>query len=414
MNALCQDQQMNINWVREQFPVFDSPSHMVFMDNAGGSQTVGHAIHAITEYLTHYDVQLGASYATSAAASTQLARATDHIRTYLNARHPEEVIVGPSSTALVRVLSLCLSQGWQAGDEVIITDVDHEANRAAWLALEQHGLVIKTWHIRVDSGQLATDDLLELLNERTRLVCFTHVSNILGTINPVKDWTRLIHERGAHVCVDGVAYAPHRLIDVQDWDVDFYFFSTYKTFGPHQAVMYGKRALLEALPGFNHDFITTSPYKFQPGNVNYELCYAMGAVVQYLCDLGAEQPHAPINRVNLQSAYAQIAAHEARLLRPLVEFLQKKPQVRIIGEPVSDPDRRVATLSFVHEHTNSQSIVEAVDPHQIGIRFGDFYAVKLIDHLGLRDQQGVVRVSLAHYNTEGEVSYLVDVLDNEL
>lgn len=384
------------------------------MDNAGGSQTVGHAMRAITDYLTHYDVQLGASYATSVSASTQLAQATDHIRTYLNAAHTEEVIVGPSSTALVRILSLCLSQDWLAGDEVIITDVDHEANRAAWLALQQQGVVIKTWHIRPDTLQLDSEDLLELMTERTRLVCFTQVSNILGSINPVKDWTRLIHEHGAQVCVDGVAYAPHRLIDVQDWDVDYYFFSTYKTFGPHQAVLYGKRALLEALPGFNHDFITTSPYKFQPGNVNYELCYAMGAVVQYLCDLGAGQTEAAINRGHLQTAYAQIAAHEARLLEPLVGLLQQNPDVRIIGEPVSDPDRRVATLSFVHQHKDSKSIVEAVDPHQIGIRFGDFYAVKLIDHLGLRDQQGVVRVSLAHYNTEGEVSYLVDVLDNEL
>ena len=405
---------MNINWVREQFPVFASQPEMVFMDNAGGSQTVGHAIRAITAYLTHYDVQLGASYATSAAASTQLAQATDHIRTFLNARHSEEVIVGPSSTALVRILSLCLSQGWQAGDEVIITDVDHEANRAAWLALERQGVVIKTWHIRPDTLQLDSGDLLELMTERTRLVCFTQVSNILGTINPVKDWTQLIHEHGAQVCVDGVAYAPHRLIDVQDWDVDYYFFSTYKTFGPHQGVMYGKRALLEALPGFNHDFITTSPYKFQPGNVNYELCYAMGAVVQYLCELGAGQAETAINRTHLQAAFAHIADHEARLLEPLVDVLIQNPHVRIIGEAVSDPERRVATLSFVHEGKDSQSIVEAVDPHRIGIRFGDFYAVKLIDHLGLRDQQGVVRVSLAHYNTEAEVAQLIEVLNQEL
>ncbi|MFC3192812.1 cysteine desulfurase-like protein [Marinicella sediminis] len=405
---------MNIEWVREQFPVFNSNTKMVFMDNAGGSQTVGHAIHAITDYLTHYDVQLGASYATSAAAAAQLARATDHIQTYLNAEQNEEVVMGPSSTALIRILSLCLAETWQVGDEVIITDVDHEANRAAWLELKKKGIVIKTWRIRPDTLSLETDDLLELMTAKTRLVCFTHVSNILGTINPVKDWTRLIHEHGAHVCVDGVAYAPHRLIDVQDWDVDFYFFSTYKTFGPHQAVLYGKFDLLNGLPGFNHGFITTVPYKFQPGNVNYELCYAMGAVVQYLSELGAGSAHATVSRDHLQAAYTQIADHEARLLEPLVDVLQHNPQVRIIGEPASDPERRVATLSFVHEHKDSQSIVKAVDPHRIGIRFGDFYAVKLIDHLGLRNQQGVVRVSLAHYNTEAEVSQLIKVLQDSL
>ncbi len=384
---------------------------MVFMDNAGGSQTVGLAIDAITEYLTHYDVQLGASYATSEKASEKLNQATQNIQTYLNAAHLEEVIVGPSSTALVRILSLCLAQQWQAGDEVIITDVDHEANRAAWLELQKQGIVIRQWRINPGTLELKTNELLALMSKNTKLVCFTHVSNILGSINPIKQWTELVHEQGAIVCVDGVAYAPHRLLDVQDWDVDFYFFSTYKTFGPHQAVLYGKRYILESLPSFNHDFIQTSPYKFQPGNVNYELCYAMGEVVQYLCDLGADQTDTEINRNNLTQAYQQIAEYEASLLQPLLDYLNSKPQIKIIGNAQSNPNQRVATLSFVHETIDSKTIVEQVDPHQIGIRFGDFYAVKLIDHLGLRNKQGVVRVSLAHYNTIEDIDKLIKVIE---
>lgn len=379
------------------------------MDNAGGSQTVGYAIDAITEYLTHFDVQLGASYATSAEASKKLIQATKNIQTYLNAEYLEEVIVGPSSTALVRILSLCLAKQWQAGDEIIITDVDHEANRAAWLALQNQGIVIKEWQVNPDTFELETDELLGLISDKTKLVCFTHVSNILGSINPIKQWTELVHQQGTMVCVDGVAYAPHRLLDVQDWGVDFYFFSTYKTFGPHQAVLYGKFELLDALPGFNHDFIKTVPYKFQPGNVNYELCYAMGAVVQYLCDLGAGKSTATINRKNLINAYQQIAVHEAQLLEPLIQYLNTVPVVRIIGLPKSDLKKRVATLSFVHDSINSKTIVEQVDPHNIGIRFGDFYAVELINNLGLREKQGVVRVSLAHYNTIEEVNLLINV-----
>lgn len=380
------------------------------MDNAGGSQTVRHAIEAIGDFLIHSDVQLGASYATSVTAAKRVQEATAAIQTYLNATHLEEVVMGPSSTALVRILSQCLSQIWQPGDEVVITDVDHETNRSAWLALQRHGIVIKTWHIRPDEMTLHSDDLLPLLTDRTRLVCFTHVSNILGTIHPVAEWTRLVHDHGAQVCVDGVAYAPHRLIDVQAWDVDYYYFSTYKTFGPHQAVLYGKREWLADLPGHNHSFIQTVPYKFQPGNVNYELCCAMGGVVQYLSELGTGQVGAPINRANLSKAHLSMGQHEAQLLQPLIDFLNSVPSVRIIGLSTSDPKQRVATLSWVHQDESSKAIVEQVDPFNIGIRFGDFYAVELINHLGLRKHQGVVRVSLAHYNTPEEVAALIRAL----
>lgn len=413
------DNMMDIDWVRQQFPVFQKQANqqltpMAFMDNAGGSQTVRHAMDAVVEYLTDYDVQLGASYATSVAASKQLELATQAIQTYVNAERIEEVVVGASSTSLVRILSLCLAQGWQAGDEVIITDVDHEANRAAWLDLEKQGMVIKTWQIRPETFTLETEDLLALMTAKTKLVCFTHVSNILGSINPIAEWTALIHDHGAKVFVDGVAYAPHRLIDVQAWDVDFYFFSTYKTFGPHQGVLYGKYEILDALPGFNHAFIQSTPYKFQPGNVNYELCYAMGAVVQYLSELGTGQASAEINRAHLAQAYQKIAAHEAALLQHLFDYLITVPEIRIIGIANSAVDQRVATLSMVHQSIDSKTLVEQVDGFQVGIRFGDFYAVELIDHLGLRAQQGVVRISLAHYNTFEEIDILIKALTSIL
>ncbi len=411
---------MDIDWVREQFPAFKQnhpkrpKTPMIFMDNAGGSQTVRHAIESIGEYLTHFDVQLGASYATSVSASEQLEKATKSIQTYVNAERIEEVIVGASSTSLVRILSLCLSQGWKTGDEVIITDVDHEANRAAWIELERQGIVIKTWCIRPKTFELHADDLLTLMTDKTKLVCFTHVSNILGTINPIAEWTQLIHDNEALVFVDGVAYAPHRLIDVQAWDVDFYFFSTYKTFGPHQGVMYGKYEILDTIPGFNHAFIQTSPYKFQPGNVNYELCYAMGGVVKYLCELGTEGLSVEINRKNLKNAYSLIANYEATLLQRLLDYLTTIPAFRIIGINNSQTNLRVATLSIIHESLDSKTIVQYVDDFQIGIRFGDFYAVELIDHLGLREKQGVVRISLAHYNTLEEVDALIQAIDSLL
>ena len=383
---------------------------MILMDNAGGSQTLQTVVDRIGHYLIHHDVQLGASYGTSAEAGLVLDDAVAAVQLWINAQAKEEVIIGPSTTALLRMLSLCLAQQWQAGDEIIISDVDHEANRACWKSLEKQGFVIKTWCINTETMQLETDDLLALMTDKTRMVCVTHVSNVLGNINPIKDWAKLVHDQGAQICVDGVAYAPHRSIDVQDWDVDYYVFSTYKTFGPHQAVMYGKQALLEAMPGINHEFITTSPYKFQPGNLNYELSYSLKGVVEYLCQLGAGSASFELNRDSLNKAFDQIANHEATLVQKLIDFIASKPQLRVIGANIADTTQRVATLSFAHKSMDSKDIVEAVDPHKIGIRFGDFYAVELVKTLGLAEQNGVVRVSLAHYNTESEVEKLIGVL----
>lgn len=399
-----------IDWIRSQFPGLQN--NMVLMDNAGGSQTLQSVVDRIGHYLIHHDVQLGASYATSVEAGKVLDDAVAAVQLWINAQAKEEVIIGPSTTALLRILSLCISKQWQPGDEIIITDVDHEANRACWMALEQQGIQVKTWRINSETMQLETDDLLALMSNKTRLLCVTHVSNILGTINPIKQWTALVHQHGVQICVDGVAYAPHRSIDVQDWDVDFYVFSTYKTFGPHQAVMYGKQDLLDAMPGLNHDFITTSPYKFQPGNVNYELAYGLKGVVEYLCQISNQSTDkaVTINRSSLAQGFDMIAQHESNLMQLLLDFIATKPQLRVIGENSVDPNKRVATLSFVHDSMDSKDIVEAVDPHHIGIRFGDFYAVELIKTLGLAEQNGVVRISLAHYNTEAEVEKLIGVL----
>lgn len=395
---------MDINWVRSQFPALSNPT--VFLDNAGGSQTTQQVIDRIGHYLTHHDVQLGADYPASKQAKVALQQATKAVQLWLNAADEEEVVIGPSTTALLRILSLCLGQTLNPGDEVIITDVDHESNRACWLDLQKQGIVIKTWAINTESQRLEQADLESLIGPKTRLLCCTHVSNVLGEINPIEQWIALAHQRGVQVCVDGVAFAPHRLIDVQAWDVDFYIFSTYKTFGPHQAVLYGKKALLEALPGINHDFITTSPYKFQPGNVNYELAYSLQGVVEYL----AQMAQGTASRANLSMAFEQIADHEQGLVKVLLDYLNQVPEVSIIGPNSDAINRRVATVSFVHQQLDSRTIVQAANQENLGVRFGDFYAVALIDALRLRAKHGVVRVSLAHYNTIEEVDRLIHFL----
>jgi selenocysteine lyase/cysteine desulfurase len=257
------------------------------------------------------------------------------------------------------------------------------------------------------------------MTDRTRLVAVTHVSNILGRINPIKEIARVVHDRGAMICVDGVAYAPHRCIDVQELDVDFYALSFYKVYGPHYAMLYGKSEHLLAMPGFNHFFIadTDVPYKFQPGNVNFELCYGMLGLWDYLGGFARAHGHSDPGDDRcgqLRLMFDRIASHEEKLADKLLGYLGSKSGVRIIGPATSDSTKRVPTISFVVEGKQSDSITAAVDTHKIGIRYGDFYARRLIEDLGLQPQNGVVRVSMVHYNTLDEVDRLISVLDRLL
>jgi cysteine desulfurase family protein (TIGR01976 family) len=337
---------------------------------------------------------------------------------YINAADPSEIVLGPSTSMNFRVLSLCLAETLGTGDEVIHTNLDHEANAGPWADLEKRGITVKTWRINPDSWSLEIDDLRELLTDRTRLVAFTHASNVVATINGVKEIARVVHDAGAMVCVDGVAYAPHARIDVRELDVDFYGFSFYKTYGPHYALMYGKREHLERMPGINHYFLQDYvPYKFQPGNVNYELTYGLLGLWDYLrgfalahqrYDLADDRPG------QLAFAFDAIAGYEEELAAPLIDFLKSKPNVRIIGLPTADRSRRMPTISFVVDGMKSDEITLAADRDQIGIRYGDFYAARLIDDLGLREQNGVVRASFVHYNTVEEVNRLVEVLDGTI
>jgi cysteine desulfurase family protein (TIGR01976 family) len=408
---------LQLDFVRQQFPSL--AGDWTFFDNAGGSQTLKQVVDRISEYLLTSDVQLGASYAVSQLAGDRVAKAALAMATLINAKSPSEVVMGSSTTLMIQILSLCISKTWSPGDEVIVTNCDHEANIGAWVNLEKQGIKIKVWRINPDTLQLHLEDLEPLLSNRTRLVAFTHASNVLGTINPVKEITKLVHSYGAKVCIDGVAYAPHRLVDVQALDVDFYAFSFYKVYGSHYALLYGKQEHLLAMPGINHYFIkqTDIPYKFQLGNVNFELSYGMLGLCDYLSELAqlhyGEQT-APDLRSQMVQAYDLMSAHEDVIGDRFLNYLTSKPNVRIIGQPQINRDSRVPTISFVVEGIHSETIPLQIDKHNIGIRFGDFYAKRLIEDLGLDKQGGVVRVSMVHYNTLEEVDRLIEALETVL
>ena len=226
----------------------------------------------------------------------------------------------------------------------------------------------------------------------------------------------MVHQYQAYLCVDAVAYAPHRLPDVQDLDVDFYVFSFYKVYGPHYSALYGKKEILAKLPNINHFFIAENaiPYKFQPGSANYELSYGYLGYRDYLGALVNE--HFPevtdiYSREAYQKVYQLFADHEEELTERLLNFLNSKKGVKIIGRNDADPSKRLATVSFVIDDTISSAIPEKVDDYKIGIRFGDFYARRLIDDLDLSKKDGVIRVSMVHYNTMEEVNRLIEILD---
>ncbi|MEH2010994.1 cysteine desulfurase-like protein [Nostoc sp.] len=405
---------LNLDKVRQYFPAL--ADEWTFFDNAGGSQTLKKVVDRISEYLLSSDVQLGASYAVSELAGERLALATKGMATLINANSFKEVVMGPSTTMMLKVLSISLGQTFTPGDEIIVTNCDHESNIGAWVALEKQGMKVKVWEIRPDTLELDLADLELLMSERTKLVALTHASNVLGTINPIKKIAEFVHDRNAMICVDGVAYAPHRLVDVQDLDVDFYTLSFYKVYGPHHALLYGKEEHLLRLPGWNHYFIeqTDIPYKFQLGNVNFELSYGMLGLCDYLSELA--QLHygnqtAPDLRNQMVQAFDLISIHEEKISDRLLNYLNSKSNVRVIGQSKADRRFRVPTISFVVDGMNSSIIPAKIDQHYIGIRYGDFYAKRLIEYLGLASQGGIVRVSMVHYNTLEEVNSLIEAFE---
>jgi cysteine desulfurase family protein (TIGR01976 family) len=401
---------LDLDRVRASFPALESG--WAFFDNAGGSQVLRTVAERVSDYLLTTSVQLGASYAVSQAASARYAQARATVARLLNAARPEEIVFGPSTTQLMRNLAAAMASQLRPGDEIVLTDFDHESNIGPWLGLAERGVVFRTWHADPMTGEIDLADLAALLRPRTKLVCVTHASNILGTINPIADIAALVHAHGARLCVDAVAYAPHRAVDVQACGADYYVFSFYKVYGPHFAVMWGRHEHLLELDGLYHWFYGKDkvPGKLEPGNANYELAWGCTGIVDYLDGLGGGTG----DRHAIDRAFDAIAVHEEALSERLLSWLRERNDVRIVGRRESDAALRVPTIAFKVDGRDSQDIVRQVDEDRIGIRHGDFHSRRLVERLGLMDEGGVVRVSMVHYNTLAEVDRLVGSLDRAI
>jgi cysteine desulfurase family protein (TIGR01976 family) len=401
---------LDIDQVRAQFPALEDG--FAYFDNAGGSLVLKPVAERIAEYLLTTSVQTGASYSHSQRASARVHEARTAIARFMNAPRAEEIVLGPSATMMMRTLAQAMAGQFEPGDEIIVTNFDHETNIGPWLTLKERGVVFRFWEIDSTTATIDLADLDALLGPKTKLVCVTHVSNILGTINPVRAIADKVHAAGAKLVVDGVAYAPHRAVDVQALDVDYYVFSFYKTYGPHFAVLYGRYELLRELDNLYHYFYDKDkvPAKLEPGNTNYELAWGCAGIVDYFDALGGGTgDHAAIVR-----AFADVTAHEAAIGEQFLAWLRSRNDVRIIGPRGADAALRVPTISFKVDGHDSAAVVRALDDRQIGIRFGDFHSRRLVEVLGLSEGNGVIRVSMVHYNTHDEVARLIGALEEAL
>lgn len=401
----------------------------VFLDNAGGSQVPRVVADAIHHYLLRTYAQLGADYDVSRRATAVVAAAHRFLKTFMNVpdgpagpRSGGEVIIGASTSQLCNTLAAAYAEVLKPGDAIVVCRTGHESNIGPWARLERRRIEIRHWNVDPATGEAHLDALRPLLAGPVRLVAFPQVSNILGDIIDLAPIVRMVHDAGARVVVDGVAFAPHRAIDVASWNVDWYVYSTYKVFGPHQAVLFGTRDALSELTGPNHFFIPRDelPRKFELGGCVHECAAGVLALDHFLRDfIGVPRlpdladPGAPFDRAVVERAFDAMEALETPLQQPLIAFLRDHPRVRLVG-PRRDDASRVCIVSFRHASKSSKEIAQAANARGLGLRFGNFYAYRLCQDLAIDPADGVVRVSLAHYNTPEEVARVIDFFNSIL
>jgi cysteine desulfurase family protein (TIGR01976 family) len=407
---LTDNPHLDLDFVRRQFP--NLGNGWAYFENAGGSYVPQSVIKRMTDFMTESQLQPEARNPLSALSTERLETARRLMARMINAE-TDEIVVGPSTTLNIYVLAQALRPLFRPGDEIVVTNQDHEANGGAWRRLAEFDIEVREWRIDPTSGELDPADLDGLLSERTRLVCFPHVSNIVGTVNPVAEITAKAHAAGAMVCVDAVAYAAHRPMDVKALDVEFYLFSLYKLYGPHIALLYGKRERILEAANQNHFFHGDNvPAKLNPGGLNYEAVASLSGIVDYFEAVYEHHFEAPENdlQARLGQVFGLFAEQEQRLTEPFLAYLADKPGVRLIGGRAPD-DRRLPTFSFVVEGRRPAEVVEALGRERIAVNHGHFYAHRCVEGLGIDPEEGVVRASMVHYNTGHEVDRLIQALD---
>jgi cysteine desulfurase family protein (TIGR01976 family) len=405
-----------VDEIRRRFPALENAGPFVFLDNAAGAQIPATVLHAVTDHLLSRNVQRGGPYRKSREVDAMIARARVSVAAFVNAPSADEIAFGLNATSFIRTISLAIGQTLGPGRaEIVISELDHEANIATWLALERSGARIVWWRVR-DDGRLHTADLEGLLGPGTRLVACTMASNATGSVVDVTAVARLAHAVGAQVFLDAVHYAPHGPIDVQKFGCDYLVCSGYKMFAPHMGFAWCRRDAINALPTFREHFIPdTTPDKLEAGTYAYENVAGMDAAIAYLEDLGRSAGNEDDARAGrprndaLRAAMTRIAEYERTLSAALVDEIGRIAGVAIHG--VTDGNRwheRVPTVAFSVAGVSASRVAEGLAARDIGVRSGHMYAPRLLARLGLSG--GVVRASLVHYNSAGDIARFRDAL----
>ena len=391
-----------VEQLRAVFPALQDD--FIFFDNAAGAQSPQIVLTAVADHLLRRNVQRGGRYRHSQEVDAAIAQARESVALLVNVRHPEEISFGMNATSFMRLISIAIGQSLKDRREIIVTDLDHEANIAVWLALEREGAKIVWWHFRED-GRLHPEDLQSLLTPRTRIVACTLASNAIGSILDIAEVSRRTHAAGAEVFVDAVHYGPHGPIDVQAFDCDYLVCSGYKIFSPHMGFLWGRRETLNALPTFREDFVPdTTPAKLEIGTYIYENVAGMDAAVRYLEDLGRKiTPNASGRRAAIVAATEAIRAYEAQLSCAMLDVLANA-KATVYGITAKDQvPNRTPTLCFNIPGLSPAKVTEELARQNIGVRDGHMYSPRLMKRLGLTKESGAVRASLVHYNTLEEV-----------
>ncbi len=377
----------------------------VFLDGPGGTQVPTPVMEAMTAYLNRDNANTGGAFLTSQRTGETVTAARLEMARFLTAARPEEIIFGQNMTSLTFALSHALGRTWQAGDEVVVTSLDHDANVAPWImAAADAGATVRTWEFHREDCTLRLEDLERLLTPRTRLVALTHASNAVGTIPDVAAAVRLVRAQspGAVVFIDAVHYTPHNPVDVQALDCDFLGCSAYKFCGPHLGILYGKYAHLDRLQAYKVRASSNKPPgKWETGTQSFESIAGLRACLAYLAQLGPD----------LRGAMAQIRSYELSLTHAFMTRAAQIPGLKIYG--ITDPDRageRTPTFGLTLTGWNARDVAARLGEQGIFVWDGHFYALGVVERLGLAEQGGLVRIGFAHYNTLAEVDRVLGAL----
>jgi cysteine desulfurase family protein (TIGR01976 family) len=403
---------LDLQSVRRQFPALSlkiEGQPVVYLDNPAGTQVPQRVMDRTADYWRTMNANQGGAFATSERSDALIAEVRRAAAVFLNAASADEIVFGPNMTTLTFAVSRAIGRELRPGDEIVVTRLEHDANVSPWLALQERGLIVRFVDIAVPQCTLDMNDLERQLGPRTRLVAVTHASNAVGTIPDLVAISRAAHAAGAWVWVDAVHYGPHGSIDVRAIDCDFLVCSSYKFYGPHQGILYGRRELLERLSPYKvRPASDTVPTRWETGTQNHECLAGLLGAFEYLAELGGS---GRIVRPALEAALDRIRPHEQALVARLLGGLQQIPGVRLYGITAPEElDSRVPTVSLTWPPHRPEALARWLASHQVFTTHSDHYATELMARLGLAEAGGTLRIGIAHYNTASEVDLVLELL----